>query len=104
MFRAAIPFLLAALIGCSIKPDDAPEAPKPGAAERAKPTREGSDWPQLLGPNRDGVCTETGILKTWPKEGLKKLWDCKLGVGYAPPAVVKGKLYHFDRVDDVARA
>ena len=105
MSRAAIPILLALAFGCS-QPSNAtmPEAPKPGAAERAKPTREGADWPRLLGANGDGVCTETGILKVWPKEGLKKLWDCKLGVGYAPPAVVKGKLYHFDRVEDVARA
>jgi len=114
MIRVAILVLAAVAFGCS-QPSSAthntfehvgyslPESPKPDAGERAKPTREGADWPQLLGEKRDGVSPETGILKTWPKEGLKKLWDCKLGTGYAPPAVVNGRLYHFDRFDDVAR-
>ena len=95
--------LLPILLGCNSPLETPSETPKPGAAERAKPTRDGADWPQLLGEKRDGVSSETGILKTWPKEGLKKLWDCKLGAGYAPPSVVKGRLYHFDRFDDVAR-
>ncbi len=91
--------LLLALIGCT-GPN---EEPQPGAAERVKPTRAGTDWPTLLGPTRDGVSTETGILTTWPKEGLKKVWDCDLGLGYAPPVIAAGKLYHFDRFADAAR-
>ena len=27
------------------------------------------DWGQWRGPQRDGICKETGLLKTWPKEG-----------------------------------
>ena len=88
------------LAGCSAPADD---APKPGAAERAKPTRDGSDWPRFLGPNGDGTSPETGILTTWPKDGLKKVWECQLGLGYAPPAVAAGRLYHFDRYGDSAR-
>lgn len=57
----------------------------------------GADWPTLLGPTRDGVSPETGILAPWPKDGLRKLWDCRLGLGYAPPVVAAGRLYHFDR-------
>jgi outer membrane protein assembly factor BamB len=63
----------------------------------------GADWPTILGPTRDGVSTETGIISPWPKAGLKKLWECPLGVGYAPPVVAAGKLYHFGRFDDNAR-
>jgi outer membrane protein assembly factor BamB len=63
----------------------------------------GSDWPRFLGPNGDGTSPETGILTKWPKDGLKLLWDCPLGVGYAPPAVAAGKLYHFDRHDNANR-
>jgi len=83
-------------------PDDN-EKPRAGAAGRAKATRPGSDWPRLLGPTLDSTSSETGILKDWPKDGLKKLWDCKLGQGYSPPAVADGKLYHFDRFENNAR-
>lgn len=62
-----------------------------------------ADWPTLLGPTRDNVSAERGIVAPWPKGGLKKLWDCELGIGYAPPVVAGGKLYHFDRFDDNAR-
>jgi outer membrane protein assembly factor BamB len=61
------------------------------------------DWPTLLGPTRDGVSIEKGILAPWPKEGLKKLWECELGIGYAPPVVAGGKLFHFDRFGDKSR-
>ncbi|HEY2784272.1 MAG TPA: PQQ-binding-like beta-propeller repeat protein [Fimbriiglobus sp.] len=82
-------------------PDD---APVPGAADRVKVTRPGSDWPRFLGPAGNCTSPETGILTTWPKDGLKKLWECSLGVGYAPAVVADGRLVHFDRVGDKARA
>lgn len=62
-----------------------------------------SDWPTLLGPTRDGASAEKGIIAPWPKAGLKKLWECDLGIGYAPPVVAGGKLFHFDRFDDNGR-
>ncbi|MGL6094865.1 MAG: PQQ-binding-like beta-propeller repeat protein [Fimbriiglobus sp.] len=62
-----------------------------------------ADWPRFLGPNGDGSSPEKGILTAWPADGLKKLWDCPLGIGYAPPAVAAGKLYHFDRFGDANR-
>lgn len=63
----------------------------------------GSDWPTFLGPTRDSVSPETGILTPWPRQGLKKLWECELGLGYAPPVVAAGRLFHFDRFGDAAR-
>jgi outer membrane protein assembly factor BamB len=52
------------------------------------------DWPQWRGPNRDGVSKETGLLKTWPKEGPKLLWTYRdAGVGYSGPAVVGDRVY-----------
>ena len=33
-----------------------------------------ADWPQWLGPHRDGVWRETGILDILPKDGPKVLW------------------------------
>src|SRR5262249_41060149 len=32
------------------------------------------DWPQWLGPQRDGVWRETGILEKFPKGGPKVRW------------------------------
>ena len=52
------------------------------------------DWPQWRGPNRDGISQETGLLKEWPKEGPKLLWQQKeIGSGYSTPAVVGDRLY-----------
>jgi hypothetical protein len=34
-----------------------------------------ADWPQWRGPDRSGISKETGLLKTWPKEGPPKLWS-----------------------------
>lgn len=95
------------VVGCmpssSARPPLVEEAPTPGAAERAKPARPGSDWPGFLGPAQDGSSPETGIRTAWPKDGLPKLWSCPLGIGYAPPSIADGKLYHFDRFEDNAR-
>ena len=33
------------------------------------------DWPQWRGPKRDGVSTETGLLKQWPAGGPQRLRD-----------------------------
>jgi outer membrane protein assembly factor BamB len=53
-----------------------------------------ADWPQWRGPNRDGVSKETGLLKTWPKDGPKLAWTYKnAGAGYSCPAVVGDRLY-----------
>ncbi len=63
----------------------------------------GSDWPSFLGPTGNGVSPEKGILKTWPKTGLKIVWETEMGQGYAPCVVAKGKLFHFDRFGANAR-
>lgn len=53
-----------------------------------------ADWPQFRGPNRDGICAETGLLKSWPDGGPKLLWEMSgLGTGYSSVAIVDGKLY-----------
>jgi outer membrane protein assembly factor BamB len=53
-----------------------------------------ADWPQWRGPERNGISKETGLLKSWPKEGPKLLWQVKdIGYGYSTPAVVGERLY-----------
>ena len=54
------------------------------------------DWPQWLGPQRDGVWRETGLLDKLPSKP-KVRWRVPLGAGYAGPAVVGGKIYVLDR-------
>src|SRR4051812_36222291 len=55
-----------------------------------------ADWPQWRGPNRDGVWTETGILKSFPSGGLKPKWKAPVGFGYSTPIVANGKVYVSD--------
>jgi len=53
-----------------------------------------NDWPQWRGPNRDAVCSETGLLKEWPAEGPKLLWEISgLGPGFSTVSIVGGTLY-----------
>ena len=56
------------------------------------------DWPQWLGPKRDGVWHESGILKEFPSSGPKVRWRAPIGAGYAGPAVVGSKVYVIDRM------
>jgi outer membrane protein assembly factor BamB len=52
------------------------------------------DWPQWRGPDRTGVSKETGLLKSWPEGGPKRVWMFEnAGTGYSGPSIVKGKLY-----------
>ena len=60
----------------------------------ASRTAQSRDWPQWRGPDRNGISTETGLLKNWPKDGPKLLWQLKeIGSGYSTPAVVDDRLY-----------
>src|SRR5712671_132243 len=56
------------------------------------------DWPQWLGPKRDGVWRETGILTQFPKGGPKVLWRTPIGGGYSGPAVAGDRVYITDRL------
>jgi outer membrane protein assembly factor BamB len=56
------------------------------------------DWPQWLGPRRDGVWRETGILKAFPKDGPQVRWRASIGGGYAGPAVAGDRVIVTDRV------
>lgn len=54
------------------------------------------DWPQWRGPNRDGVCDETGLLDSFPAEGLKVRWRVPVGWGWSSPVVAQGRVYLTD--------
>jgi outer membrane protein assembly factor BamB len=59
-----------------------------------------SDWPQYLGPDRNAVSSEKGLLRSWPEEGPKVLWTIPLGEGFGGAAISEGKVYVYDRVED----
>jgi outer membrane protein assembly factor BamB len=82
--------------------------PAPGApatvvatvAAAAKPGA-GFDWPTFRGATRDDVSKETGLLKSWPAGGPKKLWSYdKAGMGYSGFAIADGRLYTLGSRDD----
>src|SRR5262245_55555994 len=54
------------------------------------------DWPQWRGPNRDGISSETGLLKTWPEGGPKVVWTSPIGDGYSAVAITKGRIFTMD--------
>lgn len=58
----------------------------------------GADWPQYLGPQRDGHSHETGLLAQWQADGPERLWSLEVGAGFAGVAVAEGKVYLFHRV------
>lgn len=58
----------------------------------------GDDWPQWLGPKRDGVWRENGLVDRFPKEGVKILWRTPVGGGYAGPAVAGGRVFVMDHL------
>ena len=51
------------------------------------------DWPRYRGPNGDGIAGETGLLRTFPDEGPRRLWRAKLGTGYSGIAVAGGRVF-----------
>jgi len=60
-----------------------------------------ADWPQWRGPNRDAICTETGLLKTWPADGPALAWKATgLGEGYSTVAVVGDRLFTMGDIGD----
>jgi len=57
-----------------------------------------ADWPQFLGPQRNGVYTGAPIAAAWPASGPKKLWEKRVGQGFAGPVVAGGRTILFHRV------
>jgi len=69
-------------------------------------TAVGSDWPQFLGPNRDGASPETGLVEKIGGDGAIFSWRRKVGAGYAGPVVVGDRvfLFHFKDGQEVLEA
>ncbi len=58
------------------------------------------DWPQVLGPNRNGIYTGPEIVPSFPRTGPPALWQRDVGAGFAGPSVVGDRLVLFHRVNN----
>lgn len=56
------------------------------------------DWNQWLGPNRDSVWSETGIITSIPQGGLKAKWRTPIAQGFSGPAVAGDRVFVTDYV------
>ncbi len=58
------------------------------------------DWPQLLGPQRNGHAVGETLPERFPTKELTPKFRHALGAGFAGPAVVDGRVLVFHRIDD----
>lgn len=63
------------------------------------------DWPQILGPQRDGIAVGEALRK-WSESGPELVWAADVGQGFAGVAVRDNVVYAFHRVgaDEVVEA
>lgn len=62
-----------------------------------------ADWPDFLGPQRNGKSEEKINITPWKKTGPKVLWTKEIGTSYGPPTVAHGRVYILARHGDMAR-
>ena len=54
-----------------------------------------ADWPQQLGPDRNGATDGAGLAESWQGQNLPVLWQANVGFGGAPVVVASGRVYAF---------
>lgn len=59
-----------------------------------------ADWPQFLGPARDGVYAGLELNEKWPSTGPRVVWRKPVGTGLSGPVVAQNRLILFHRVAD----
>ena len=57
-----------------------------------------ADWPQLLGPGRNGVYSGPALSETWGGTGPRVVWRRQIGKGLSGPVVVQNRVILFHRV------
>ncbi len=78
--------LTSAIIGGATSAADTPDG-------RSQHPAGGSDWPQFLGPQRNGHSTEENLNLDWTRRKPPLLWRVPLGKGFSSPIVVGERLY-----------
>jgi outer membrane protein assembly factor BamB len=59
-----------------------------------------ADWPQILGPGRNGVYDGPPLSEAWGTAGPRVVWRRSIGQGLSGPVVVQNRLILFQRVSD----
>lgn len=59
-----------------------------------------ADWPQFLGPNRNGTTPEADLSFAWPSGGPVRLWPYPVGAGWSGPVAAGGRVFMFHRLED----
>jgi outer membrane protein assembly factor BamB len=57
-----------------------------------------SDWPQFLGPNRDGSTADGRLAEGWRRGELRAVFRASVGEGYSGLAVAGGRLFGMEKV------
>lgn len=57
------------------------------------------DWPQFLGPNRDGISEETGLIEAFGDDGPTVTWRVDAGEGMSGLAITDGVIYTLTQRD-----
>lgn len=58
------------------------------------------DWPQILGPTRNGIAENERLAEAFPAGGPKTVWEREVGEGLAGVAVARGVAVLFHRRSD----
>jgi len=61
------------------------------------------DWPDFLGPERNGKSQEKIEIAPWRNTGPPVVWHKKIGTSYGAPTIADGRLFMFARHSDMAR-
>ena len=59
-----------------------------------------ADWPQYLGPERNGVYRGPELDEKWGSSGPRVLWRKQIGQGFSGPIVAQNRLIVFHRLDN----
>ncbi|MFN9552235.1 MAG: PQQ-binding-like beta-propeller repeat protein [Pirellulaceae bacterium] len=94
--------LVASPLPCSAQDASISEASP--AAPASLWSRDGEDWPRMLGPHGDNRSNESGVQLEWPAGSEPKIvWTLPTGVGYANGVAAYGRFFQFDRFEDTER-
>ena len=59
-----------------------------------------ADWPQVLGPGRNGVYSGPPLSEAWGATGPRVVWRRQIGQGLSGPVVVQNRVILFHRVSN----